>query len=164
LLVRSRVGPASVALPNNNAGQRIRWNRAIVLNCGGYDMKAKTKIFFTMVLGLLVVSVPLFAHHGGVAYDTSRKITLKGTIVNFEWTNPHSQVHLDVKDDQGNVVHWDFENQPPSILVHAGWNKNSLKPGDQVTIIASPAKNGSPVGLLSKVLFADGQELTPNEK
>jgi hypothetical protein len=127
-------------------------------------MKAKPIIFFTVVVSLLVVSVPLFAHHGGVAYDTAKSITLKGTITNFEWSNPHSQVHLDVTDDKGNVVHWNFESQPPSILIHAGWAKNSLKPGEQVTIIARPAKNGSPIGILSKVVLADGQELTPTEK
>jgi hypothetical protein len=127
-------------------------------------MKAKPVAWFTLLVALLVISVPLFAHHGGVAYDTGRRITLKGTISNFEWTNPHSQVHLDVTDDKGNVAHWNFETQPPSILIHAGWHRDSLKPGDQVTLVATPAKNGSPIGLLSKVVLADGQELTPTEK
>jgi len=127
-------------------------------------MKAKPVAFSTVLFGLLVVSVPLFAHHGGVAYDMGRKVTLKGTITNFEWTNPHSQVHLDVTDEKGNVAHWDFETQPPSILIHAGWSRNSLKPGDQVTLIASPAKNGSTIGILNKVVLASGEELTPTEK
>ncbi len=118
----------------------------------------------SVLAGLLLVAVPAFAHHGGAAYNPGGKITLKGTITNFEWTNPHSQVHLDVTDENGNVVHWNLENQPPSILMHAGWTRNSLKPGDQVTIVVSPAKNGSPVGLLSKVVFPDGRELTPTEK
>jgi hypothetical protein len=69
-----------------------------------------------------------------------------------------------VTDEKGNVVHWNFETQPPSILIHAGWTSKSLKPGDQVTLVARPAKNGSPIGLLSKVVLADGEELTPNEK
>jgi len=116
------------------------------------------------LVGLVMVSSPAFAHHGGAAYDAGNKITLKGTVSNFEWTNPHTQVHFDVTDDKGNVQHWNFENQPPSILIHAGWTKNSLKPGDEVTIIATPAKNGSYVGLLSKVIFPDGRELTPTEK
>jgi len=127
-------------------------------------MKAKPVVLLALLVGLLVISVPLFAHHGGVAYDTGRRITLKGTISNFEWTNPHSQVHLDVTDDKGNVAHWNFETQPPSILIHAGWHRDSLKPGDQVTLVATPAKNGSTIGLLSKVVLADGQELTPTEK
>ena len=127
-------------------------------------MKFKAVTFATVLVALLVASIPLLAHHGGVAYDGGTKVTLKGTIAEFEWTNPHSQVHLDVTDENGNVVHWNFESQPPSILVHAGWTRNSLKPGDKVTVIATPAKNGSPVGLLSKVIFADGREITPTEK
>jgi hypothetical protein len=127
-------------------------------------MKPKSIALPTVLVGLLLVSAPLFAHHGGVAYETGKRITLKGTIAAFEWTNPHSQVHLDVTDEKGNVVHWNFETQPPTILVHAGWNRNSLKPGDQVTLIATPAKNGSPIGLLSKVIMANGEELTPTEK
>ena len=117
-----------------------------------------------VLIGLLAVSLPALAHHGGAAYDMGSRVTLKGVIANFEWTNPHSQVHLDVTDEKGNVVHWDFETQPPSILIHAGWNRNSLKPGDQVTLTAAPTKNGAPVGILMKVVLADGTELTPTEK
>lgn len=131
-------------------------------------MKAKPAtylaLFFALLVGLFVMGAPARAHHGGVAYDTGRRVTLKGTITQFEWINPHSQVHLDVTDDKGNVAHWNFETQPPSILVHAGWNRSSLKPGDQVTLVATPAKNGSPVGLLQRVTLADGTELTPTEK
>lgn len=125
-------------------------------------MKVKPIIFFTV--SLLVISAPLLAHHGGAAYDTGKIVTLKGTIVNFEWTSPHSQIHLDVTDDKGNVVHWNFECQPPSILIHAGWTKSSLKPGDQVTVVARPTRNGSPIGIVSKVVLGNGQELTPTEK
>ncbi len=127
-------------------------------------MNPRVTIFLTVLVGFFVLSIPVMAHHGGAAYDNGTKITLKGTIANFDWSNPHTQVHLDVTDESGNLVHWNFESQPPSILTHAGWTKNSLKPGDKVTIIATPAKNGSAVGLLSKVVFADGRELTPTEK
>ena len=127
-------------------------------------MKARPLTCFAAIASLFLMAAPLLAHHGGVAYDTDRSITLKGTITNFEWTNPHSQVHLDVTDDKGKVVHWDFETQPPSILIHAGWHRTSLKPGDQVTLVAVPAKNGSPIGLLRRVILADGAELTPTEK
>ena len=124
------------------------------------DMKLKPAIFtFT----LLMIYTPVFAHHGGAAYD-NKTITLKGTIANFEWTSPHSQIHLDVPDEKGNVVHWNFECQPPSILIHAGWTKGSLTPGDQVTIVARPVRNGAPIGIVSKVVLANGQELTPTEK
>ena len=117
-----------------------------------------------IALTLLVTSGALFAHHGGAAYDNEKTVSLKGTIANFEWTSPHSQIHLDVTDDKGNVVHWNFECQPPSILIHAGWTKTSLKPGDQVTVVGRPVRNGAPIGIASKVILANGQELTPTEK
>ncbi len=120
--------------------------------------------YLFVTVGLLADPVSSFAHHGTVAYDPGAKVTLKGTIANFEWRNPHTQIHLDVADDKGNVVHWNFEAQPPNILIHAGWTKDTLKPGDQVTIVASPAKNGAPVGIIQKVVLADGQELTMTEK
>jgi len=122
------------------------------------------KLIILLSFGLLVISAPLLAHHGGTAYDSEKIVTLKGTIVNFDWSSPHSQIHLDVTDDKGNVVHWNFECQPPSILIHAGWTKNSLKPGDQVTITARPTRNGAPIGIVSKIVLADGRELTPIEK
>jgi len=125
-------------------------------------MKIKPIVFFTFAP--LVISAPLSAHHGGAAYDNQKTVTLKGTIANFEWTSPHSQIHLDVTDDKGNVVHWNFECQPPSILIHAGWTKNSLKPGDQVTIVGRPTRNGAPIGIVSKVTLANGEELTLTEK
>lgn len=127
-------------------------------------MKPKARGCVVAVIVLLSTSVVAFAHHGTVAYDPGEKITLKGTISAFEWRNPHTQIHLDVTDEKGNVVHWNFEAQPPNILMHAGWNKDILKPGDQVTIIASPAKNGAPVGIIQKVVLANGQELTMTEK
>jgi hypothetical protein len=127
-------------------------------------MKAKVAKVFLTVLGLLTLALPTFSHHGVQAYDAKNPVTLKGTITKFEWINPHSQIHIDVIDDSGKVVHWSFETQPPNILIHAGWTKNSLKPGDQVTIIGNPAKNGSPIGLITKVMLANGDQLTPIEK
>jgi hypothetical protein len=127
-------------------------------------MKIKIATCFILILGFLAVSLQSFAHHGTVAYDPQRKVTLKGVVTNFEWTNPHSQIHLDVSDEKGNVVHWNFEAQPPNILTHAGWTRDSLKPGDQITIVGTPAKNGAPIGIIQKVVLASGQELTMTEK
>jgi hypothetical protein len=124
-------------------------------------MNART---VTLPLLLVTLSGLAYAHHGGEAYDMGRQITLKGVISQFEWTNPHSQVHLDVTDEHGNVTHWNFETQPPSILNHAGWTRSSLKPGDQVTLVAHPVKNGAPVGIVMSVTLASGETLTPNEK
>jgi len=104
------------------------------------------------------------AHHGGAIYDTKNPVTVKGTITDFEWTNPHVQIYMDAKDDKGTVVHWAIETLSPGKLARgAGWTKDSLKPGDQVTITLSPAKAGTAVGGLKKVVFADGHTLTPQE-
>ena len=125
-------------------------------------MQLRAILFAAFVL--LAPATPVFAHHGGAAYDNEKSVSLKGTIANLEWTSPHSQIHLDVTDENGKVVHWNFECQPPSILIHSGWTKTSLKPGDMVTIIARPTRNGAPIGIVSKVILANGQELTPTEK
>jgi hypothetical protein len=130
----------------------------------GRRMRMKRLTWFIMMVGLLTLPSQTFAHHGAQAYDQQTKLTLKGTVTSFEWINPHSQIHLDVNDDKGSVVQWSFETQPPNVLVHAGWTRNSLKPGDQVTIVGSPAKNGAPVGIIQKVILPNGQELTPNPR
>ena len=127
-------------------------------------MKMKVLGSVALIAGLLMMGSPLFAHHGDAAYNPVAK-EMKGCVItSYSWMNPHSLIKFDYKNDKGVVEHWNFESQPPSILIHAGWTKNSLKPGDMVTIIATPAKNGSTIGLLSKVILADGQELTPTEK
>ena|ERR1700722_3403301 len=127
-------------------------------------MKIKLVTHLFVIFGLLAISAPTFAHHGTTAYDPQHKVTMKGTVANFEWTNPHSQIHLDVTDDQGKLVHWNFEAQPPNILIHAGWTRETLKPGDQLTVVVNPAKNGSPIGIIQKIVLANGQELTMTEK
>lgn len=98
--------------------------------------------------GLLAVSLPLSAHHGNAAYDADKIITVKGTVTDFVWSNPHVFVKLDGKDDSGNVVHWIVEGQNPVSMTQIGWTKNTFKPGDVVEIDAIPAKNGNPVAFL----------------
>jgi len=100
------------------------------------------------VVALLAVSVPLFAHHGNASYDTAKTVTVKGTVTDYVWTNPHVFVKLDVKDDSGNTVHWIIEGQNPVSMSQIGWTKNTFKPGDEVEIDAMLAKNGNPVGFL----------------
>jgi hypothetical protein len=108
---------------------------------------------------ILAACTPAFAHHGTAAYDETSRVTIKGTVTQFLWANPHTQILLDVKDDKGNIAHWTTETFSPGKLVHKGWTKDCLKPGDQITIILNPAKNGSPVGFLLKVVLANGKEL-----
>jgi len=113
-----------------------------------------------LVGGFLMLSVPLLAHHGNVAYDTSKAIVLKGaTVTKFVWANPHTFIMFDVKDDQGNVQHWSGEAGSPSSLRLLGWTQTSLHPGDSITVYIYASKTGNPVGRLNRIVLADGTEL-----
>jgi uncharacterized protein DUF6152 len=86
----------------------------------------------------------LAAHHSFAAeFDSNKQVTLTGSVTKLEWANPHIWVYLDVKSDQGNVEQWQCEGGPPNTLTRNGWGKESLKPGDQVTIDGYLAKDGS---------------------
>src|ERR1700682_1915837 len=100
------------------------------------------------VVSLLTVSVPLFAHHDNASYDTTKTVTVKGTVTEYVWSIPHTFIKLDAKDDSGNLVHWIIEGQNPVSMMAIGWTKNTFKPGDEVEIDAMQAKNGNPVGFL----------------
>jgi Family of unknown function (DUF6152) len=108
-----------------------------------------------VVVGLLAVSIPLFAHHGNASYD-GKAVTIKGTVTAWLWTNPHSFLKVDVTDDKGNVVHWICENNAPSTLVNFGFNAKTFKPGDVVTVVMGATSKNLPVGRINKVILADG--------
>jgi hypothetical protein len=122
-------------------------------------MKYRKVMLSFLVLSILLVCRPMFAHHGNSAYDMSKTTSYKATITKFEYINPHSQVYFDVADDNGNVVHWVAETTNPAMLTRVGWTRDTLKPGDQVTLVANPNKVGARVVFLQKVVFANGQEL-----
>ena len=114
------------------------------------------------VLGLaagLLMSVPLSAHHGGAAFDTGKKVTLKGTVTQWIYQNPHCLISLDVKGEDGNVTRWVAETQAPGIMYPAGYRKDSFKPGDEITVVLEPVKNGRPVGRIQTVVTATGWTL-----
>ncbi len=123
-------------------------------------MKDKLAILFAAILCFLSPSAPLFAHHGNSAYDMSKTVAMKATVTRFEYSNPHTQVYYDVTDDKGNVEHWVAETTNPAMLNRVGWSKETLKPGDQVTLFVNPNKVGAKVTFLQKVQLADGKELT----
>src|SRR6202521_3913660 len=110
-------------------------------------------------IGVSILSLPLFAHHGYAAYDTGKSVTIKGTVTQWFWANPHCILQLDVTDDRGQVVPWSAETENPSSMIHFGWTKQSLKPGDQVTLTVLPVKTGNPVGRILEVVLPDGQKL-----
>ena len=115
-------------------------------------------------VGVLILSGPIRAHHANAIFDVGKKLTLTGTVTEWFWANPHCLLKLDVKGNGGEVIRWVAESGAPANMVDAGWRKNSLKPGDQVTVTVLPAKNGNPVGRILRVEFADGRTLVVGAK
>ena len=122
-------------------------------------MKGKFLMCVALGIGVSILALPLFAHHGAAAYDMGRSVTLQGTVTQWVWANPHCVLQLDVTDDHGQVVQWSAETENPSSMVHYGYTKQSLKPGDQVTVTVIPAKNGKPFGRIVEVVLPNGQKL-----
>ena len=110
-------------------------------------MKSKLSVVFSVVVGLLLISSPTFAHHGTSGYDMEKVITLNGTVTSFNWSNPHCLIHIDVKDSKGDAKDWIIELAAPTLMTRNGWTKDSLKPGDEVIAETHPAKNGATTGL-----------------
>jgi hypothetical protein len=123
----------------------------------------RKRLLFVLFVTFGVLSVSnLFAHHGtGASYDASKSVTLTGTVTEFVFSNPHAQIYFDVKDSGGKVVHWGGELNSPGNLRRDGWNKETFKPGDQVTLSVNPSKAGTPVGNVdrSKPVIVNGKEL-----
>lgn len=104
------------------------------------------------IVAMLMLSGSAFAHHGAAAYDTAKVMTITGTVTNFQFINPHVIISLDAKDASGKVEHWSGELTSPNRLTRSGWNKNTLKPGDQITITGGASKAGSPTMWINKVM------------
>lgn len=122
-------------------------------------MKPRLGVGLSMLM-LAMLSFPVFAHHGTAAYDAKQTLSLKATITDFEFVNPHVQFFFDTKDDNGNVIHWNCEGTNPAMLTRAGWTRNTLKPGDQVTMVVHPNVDPN-VHVVSfvKVILANGEEV-----
>src|SRR3984957_13754947 len=123
-----------------------------------------------VVAGLLGAALPLFAHHGNATLDLDKTLTMKGTVTEWDWSNPHCLLQFDVKNESGQGVHWIAETQNPAEMVSLGWGKTSFKPGDEVAVTLMPAKNGKPFGRMRLVVLAGGKTfvtskegLTPKE-
>jgi hypothetical protein len=126
-------------------------------------MKPKLTTSAVLIVTLLATYSSMLAHHGNVAYDEQHPITIAGNVTEFVWSNPHCQIYLDVKNDKGDVLAWSVESQSPGILHRNGWTRDSIKPGDHITVTLVPAKSGAPVGFAGektgKVVFDDGHVL-----
>ena len=110
-------------------------------------------------LCVLLVPVPLLAHHGAAALDTGKEITLKGTVTEWIWSNPHCFLQFDAKDDTGTVRNWAVETQNPTAITQRGFSRTLFKAGDEVTVILEPVKNGQAIGRMLTVVLANGQKL-----
>ncbi len=122
----------------------------------------KSKLFAVLAAGvvLLLVSGPMFAHHGGVQYDTKHAVTVTGTVTEFMFTNPHVQIHFDVKDETGNVEKWVAETASPQRLFSIGWNAKTLKAGDKITVTGAQLKDGQKIVSIIKLVGGNATVLT----
>lgn len=125
-------------------------------------MKHRLPVLLGEFVLLLLISSPVLAHHGTSAYDTSKMTTVKGTVTDFQFNNPHVMISVEAKDDKGKVETWTSEANSPNVLTRHGWNRDIIKKGDQITIIGNRPKNGAKTLRLQKVVLSDGQELDPN--
>ena len=108
--------------------------------------------------GVLLFGAALSAHHSPVMFDMAKTQTLEGTVVDFQWTNPHSSIQLDVATASG-VERWGVEMGSPNSMVKGGWRNNSVKAGDNVTVAVHPLKSGEHGGIFMSITLADGRRL-----
>ena len=120
---------------------------------GEEKMKTKVLAFASVIVGFLMASMPLFAHHGtNISYDHGKPTTLTGTVTEFVWQNPHCQIYFDVKGANGTIEHWAGELNSPGVLARSeNWTRKTLNVGDELTITLFPSKAGAPVGVVNKI-------------
>ena len=122
-------------------------------------MKTKRLTLFVLSIGLLVVAAPILAHHGASVYDTKKLTTLKGTVTEFQFMNPHTEILFDVTDATGKVEKWTAEAASMLTMSRLGWTKSIFKPGDQITATGNVAKNGSHTMRLRKAVLPRNGEV-----
>src|ERR1700741_724355 len=124
-------------------------------------MRTKSSIFCGLALLLVFAASPLFAHHGfAVEFDKNSPVTLSGVVTKMEFMNPHMYFYVDVKGKDGKVVNFAFEGGPPNVIYRQGWRKDTLKPGDAVTVKGFRAKDGSALAACVAVKWPDGREVS----
>jgi len=120
----------------------------------------KKAVFVVCVGALLLVSaVPAFAHHSFAMFDRTKETTIVGTVHEFQWTNPHSWIELDVANDNGSVDKWSIELNSPNNLSRQGWRSDSIKPGDKISVVIWPLRSGEKGGLFISLTLPDGSTL-----
>ena len=121
---------------------------------------SKARVVFVALVFALSVSSSLRAHHSFAAeFDANQPVTLKGTVVKMDWVNPHTWIHLDVKNPDGTVTRWMIEGGTPNTLVRRGFTKESLKEGTEITVEGFRAKNGALRANGADLILPDGRRL-----
>jgi Family of unknown function (DUF6152) len=108
---------------------------------------------------LSMAAGPTFAHHSFAMFDRSKETTLVGVVREFQWTNPHSWIELDVPNDSGGVDRWSIELNSPNNLSRQGWHSDSVKPGDKISVVIWPLRSGEKGGLFISLTLPDGSTL-----
>ncbi len=116
--------------------------------------KIRLLLFFAVVSWL-----PVEAHHAPAVFDQERTIVIEGTVKDFVWANPHSWIRMDVVGDDGTVTDWAIEMNPPTYLIRGGWRSTTLKPGDEISVVANPLRTGEPSGKFVAITLPDGRVL-----
>jgi len=122
-------------------------------------MNNRTRQIGFLGLAIMMCGTPVFAHHAFSAFDMGKTITLTGVVKEFQWINPHSWIQLMVTDASGKAVEWSIEMNAPSSLVRSGWKPKTLKPGDQITVITHPLRDGRAGGSLVSATLPDGTRI-----
>jgi hypothetical protein len=120
-------------------------------------LKIKYWAFLALAIGLSLLSTPIVAHHGASVYDSTKLTTFKGTVTDFQFMNPHTEIWFDVTGADGKVEKWTGEAPSLTTMSRLGWNKALFKPGDQITFVGNAAKSGSHIMRLRKVVFPNGK-------
>jgi hypothetical protein len=132
----------------------------------GGEMKGRFRaLLLLLAVSVFCTTVPpgvalLFSHHGrGSTFDMSKMTELKGAIKEVQWRNPHIGIFIDVKDKNSKVVTWAIEHSNVITLAEEGYNRNTLKPGQEVTAVINAGTGGRPIGYLFKIILPDGKEI-----
>lgn len=125
----------------------------------GSDVTKCKSLLTSCALALAAIAVPAGAHHSFAMFDQSKSVTLKGSVVEFQWTNPHAWIELDVPNARGVNERWGIELNSPNNLTRQGWRRSTLKAGDKVTVTISPLRDGKKGGLFNTIVLPDGRML-----
>jgi uncharacterized protein DUF6152 len=134
------------------------------MGANGCPMRSRIFVLIMSVVLVVIATGPTFAHHGTAAYETKNIVTIKGTMTDFRFINPHVQLYFDVKNDKGEVEKWQAELTAPNKMTRAGWDKHTLKPGDTITASGYVAKDDPHTMWITKLIGPEGQDLQLREE